>query len=137
VLRELALRAVAYGGRVRPRQTDSITLMIEILESDPVRQVRAYDVLDAEVRRYPKLFTHVIDDSIVLGPVTIVLIGAGVPRHAIGAARDRYAFCDGSFGDIGAWGAPVALVPTVGEHWAWRFGWDGIDPIPNEERLLL
>ncbi len=137
VLRELALRAEAYGGSVRPGQTESITLMIDIVETEPARQVHAYDVLDAELRRYPHVFTRLTDGAVTMGPVTVMLTGSGVPRHAVAAASDRFMFCDGSFGDVGAWGAPVELVPMVSEHWAWRFGWDGTDAISTEERLML
>ncbi len=137
VLRELALRAAANDGSVHPGQTDSFALMIDIAETEPVRQIRAYDVLDAELRRYPGLCTRLADDEVTMGPVTVTLTGAGVPRHAIEATNDRLVFCDGNFGDVGAWGAPAMLVPIVSEHWSWRFGWDGFDPILHEERLLL
>jgi hypothetical protein len=137
VLRELALRSVAYGGSVRPWQTATITLMIDIQEIEPARQARAYEVLDAELRRYPYLFTHLSDSAVTMGPVTVALIGAGVPRQVVAESSDRYAFCDGNFADVGVWGAPTALVPTVSEHWSWRFGWNGTGMISRAERLLL
>ncbi|HEY2792663.1 MAG TPA: hypothetical protein VGJ28_09915 [Micromonosporaceae bacterium] len=137
VLRALALRAQRYGGRVRPDQRRPITLMVEILESDSGRQAAAYKELEAGLRRYPWLWTRIADGVVTLGPVTVLLVGAGTPRHLVSNQLDRFAFCDGSFGDIGAWGAPVALVPSVSEHWSWRFGWDGTDEMPVEERVLL
>jgi hypothetical protein len=73
----------------------------------------------------------------VPGPVSVLLTGPRVPRHLLAAQTDRYAFCDGSLGDVGAWAAPPTLVPLVSEHWSWRFGWDGWDEMPGEERRLL
>jgi hypothetical protein len=137
VLRTLALRAQEYGGRIRPDQSGPVTLMVEILESDPNRQAAAYAELDAALRRYPSLWTRIIDGEVTLGPVTVLLVGTAVPRHLASPQLDRLIFCDGSFGDIGAWGAPVTMVPTVSEHWSWRFGWDGTDEMPVEERVLL
>ena len=137
VLRELALRAAANGGRVRPDQAKSFMLMIDILETEPATQARAYRALERALRAYPGLFTRVVDGGLRLGAVTVALIGSGTPRHAVAAEHDRRVFCDGSFGDVGAWGTPVELVPVVSEHWSWRFGWDGVDDVPLQERVLL
>ncbi|HEY1487866.1 MAG TPA: hypothetical protein VGF84_17300 [Micromonosporaceae bacterium] len=137
VLRRLALRAQEFHGRVRPGQTGSVRLMVEILETEADRQARAYEALNAALGAYPRLWTRIDDGAVTLGPVTVVLIGTAVPRHLVSAQSDRYVFCDGSFGDIGAWGAPLSLVPTVSEHWSWRFGWDGTEEMPTEERVLL
>jgi hypothetical protein len=149
VLRALALRAVEYGGQVRPGpvkagqtgagQTGAgeLTLMVEIRETDPDRAARAYAALDTALGAYPRLWTRLVDGVVTLGPVTVVLTGTFAPRHLVLAQSDRFVFIDGSFGDIGAWGAPVALVPMVSEHWSWRFGWDGIDEIPTEEKVML
>ena len=137
VLRQLALRAEAQGGRVHPGQTGSFLLLITLRESDPDRQAQAYQVLDAALRAYPRLFTRLSEDGVALGPVTVVLTGETVPQRIVAAHPDRLVFCDGSFADIGAWGPPVALVPTVSEHWCWRFAWDGTGEIPAEQRMLL
>lgn len=137
VLAKLADRVARVGGTVHADQRGPFILMIDIAETEPHRQTRAYEVLDAELRGYESLLTRCADGIAVIGPVMVVLTGAGVPRHLLAAQPDRYAFCDGSLGDVGAWAAPASLVPVVSEHWAWRFGWDGRDEMPAQERHLL
>jgi hypothetical protein len=137
VLRPLAERAACLDGRVHAAQRGPFTIMVDIRESDPGRLTRAYQVLDGQLRRYPHLFTRATDGIVVMGPVIVMLTGEHVPRQLIAAEHDRVMFCDGTYGDLGPWGAPPSLVPVVSEHWAWRFGWDGRDEMPVEERHLL
>jgi hypothetical protein len=137
VLGRLAARAERYGGHLYPGQRQPVMLMIDILETEPARAARAYAVLDTQLRAYASVLTHVSGGVVTLGAVTVALSGACVPRHLLAAQPDRYAFCDGSFGDVGAWAAPATLVPLVSEHWAWRFGWDGVEDMLVEERQFL
>jgi hypothetical protein len=137
ILGPLADRVARVGGQVHAHQRGPFTLMLDILESEPGRQARAYEALDRALRAHPELLTRCADGIVVIGPVMVVLTSLGAPRHLLAAQPDRYAFCDGSFGDVDASGTPASLVPVVSEHWAWRFGWDGRDEMPIEERHLL
>ncbi len=137
VLARLADRAGTHRGRMFPRQRGSITLMIHIAESDMAKQQRAYEALDLALRPYASLLTRLVDGAIRPAPVTVVLTGEGVPRHLLAAQTDRLAFVDGTFADIGVWGAPANLVPMISEDWAWRFDWDGRERMPAPERQLL
>jgi hypothetical protein len=137
VLRPLAERAAGLGGRVHPGQRGPFILMVDILEPSPARAARAYQRLDAELRRHPELFTRVTDGIVLVGPVMVVLTGANIPRAVVDAQPDRMVLCDGTVADIGLWGAPASLVAVVSEHCAWRFGWDGRGDMPAEERHQL
>lgn len=137
VLDRLAHRVVRLGGRVHRGQRSPMILMIEILEDEPARQARAYEVLDTELRAHAEMLTYISAGTSHQRAVTVVLTGARVPRHTLAAQTDRFAYADGNFGDVGAWGAPATLVPLLSEHWAWRFGWDGVEDMPVEERQLL
>jgi hypothetical protein len=137
VLRPLARRAAEHGGALRPDHAGPVGLLIEIAESDPARIARACHVLDNELRAHPGLCTGIIDGVIVLGPVTVSLTGPNVPRDLLAGQSGRYVFRDGDFADIGAWGPSVALVPTVGERWGIRFGWDGSGNMPSDQRERL
>lgn len=130
VLARLAERAARHDGRMFPRQRGSITLMVDIVETELSRQLRTYDALDAALRPYAPILTHFSDGAVIPGPVTVVLTGDGAPRHVLAAQPDRFAFVEGTFADVGGWGAPANLVPMLSEHWAWRFGWDGHDEMP-------
>jgi hypothetical protein len=137
VLDPLAERVRCGGGRVYPNQTEPLIVLVELLEAGPGRLDLAYQLLDERLRDYPGLFTRYHAGAVTLGPVTLLLTGSSCPRHLLAAQSDRYAFCDGTFGDLGAWAAPPTLVPLVSEHWAWRFGWDGREELSGEERYLL
>jgi hypothetical protein len=112
-------------------------LIVEILEDKPERQARAYLALDQALRIYPGHWTRFTDGAVEPGSVTVALTGTSAPRHLMSTQAERYVFCDGSFGDIGAWAAPTTLVPMVSEHWSCRFGWDGVGVIPVAERVML
>jgi hypothetical protein len=137
ILARLAERADAHGGRMFPRQRGSITLMVDIVETDLAKQMRCYDALDQALRGYASILTRFRDGTVIPGPVTVVLTGDGAPRHVLAAQLDRLAFVDGTFADVGAWGAPANLVPMLSEHWCWRFGWAGQGIIPAAERHQL
>jgi hypothetical protein len=136
VLEPLATR-VSHRGRIYPDQTAPLFVLIELAETDPGRLDLAYRVLDERLREYPTVFTACRAGVVSPGPVTIVLTGATCPRHLLSAHPERYAFADGTFGDLAASAAPPALVPLVSEHWAGRFGWDGREELSGEERYLL
>lgn len=137
VLARLAERASAHGGHMFDRQRGSVTLMIDIAETSVSRQSRAYEALDEVLREYAPLLTRFNGGVLTRGPVTVVLTGGGAPRHLMAAQPDRFAFVDGTFSDVGVWGAPANLVPMISEQWAWRFGWDGHESMPAAERHML
>ena len=88
-------------------------------------------------RDHGPLLSRCEDGRLVPGAVTVAVTGIVDARELLAAERTRYAFADGTFDDIGSRTAPPALVPMISEPWARRFGWDGCEPIPAEERHLL
>src|SRR6185436_3880008 len=61
---------------------------------------------------------------------------AGAPRGALSRRESRLFFAEGTLADVDT-GVATSVVPLVGEHVAWRFGWDGRGEIPAEERHVL
>jgi hypothetical protein len=118
--------------RTRPSVHEPLCLLVELL-GDPVR---TYAALDAQLRAYAPMLTRYHDGTVTPGAVTVLITGAAAARERLAAQCDRYAFLDGTFGDLGE-GSPPALVPLVSEDVAVRFGWDGHDAMPAEERHLL
>lgn len=125
------------GGQVRPGQSEPIHLYVDLVADDATEAQLAYELLHARLEEYSTLLTRYADGTVQPAAVTVVITGPHRPRHLMAAQLTRYAFCDGSFGDVGSWAVPATLVPVVSEHWAWRFGWDGRDEMPGEERHLL
>jgi len=139
VLEPLLRRIAANGGHVYADRPDPFDLLVELPgdAAEPANAARAFRLLDAALRDYAAILTRRTAAGVAAGAVTVTITGALSPRHLLAAQPDRYAFADGTFDDLGCWSAPADLVPMVSEHWSWRFGWDGLDPISPEERHML
>ena len=139
VLSPLFARAKARGGRLCRDQRVPFRLVVEI--TGPTRDadalLRAYRMLDQQLRDHAPLLSRCIDGRLEPGAVTVAITGIVDVRDLLAAQQRRYAFVDGSFDDIGTASAPPALVPMISEPWTRRFGWDGREPISAEERHLL
>ncbi|MEV4635966.1 hypothetical protein AB0J80_01310 [Actinoplanes sp. NPDC049548] len=139
VLGPLFSRAHARGGRLCRDQRVPFRLVVEF--TGPVRDaealLRAYRMLDQQLRDHAPLLSRCIDGELHAGAVTVSIAGIVDARDLLATQRERYAFADGSFDDIGSASAPPDLVPMISEQWTRRFGWDGCEPIPAEERHLL
>ena len=139
VLSPLFARAKARGGRLCRDQRVPFRLVVEFVgpSRDAETLLRAYRMLDQQLRDHGPLLSRCDDGRLVPGAVTVAVAGIVDVRELLAAQRQRYAFADGTFDDIGSRGAPPALVPMISEPWSRRFGWDGREPIPAEERHLL
>ena len=139
VLAPLFARAKARGGRLRRDQQVPFRLVVEFCgpSRDADSLLRAYRMLDQQLRDHAPLLSRYEDGRLVPGAVTVAVTGIVDVRELLAAQRYRYAFADGTFDDIGSRSAPPALVPMISEPWSRRFGWDGREPISAEERHLL
>jgi hypothetical protein len=139
VLAPLFTRIRTGRGRLYPDQSGPFRLIVEF--SGPSRDtgtlLRAYRRLDQQLRDHAPMLTRCRDGRMEPGPVTVVIAGIVDVRELLAAQPTRYAFAAGSFDDVGSRSAPPTLVPMVAEPWSRRFGWDGREPIPAEERHLL
>jgi hypothetical protein len=139
VLSPLFARAGVHGGRLRKDQRVPFRLVIEFggPSRDPELLLRAYRVLDQQLRDHAPLLSRCVDGRLEPGAVTVAVTGVVDVRELLATQRHRCAFADGSFDDVGSPAAPPELVPMISEPWSRRFGWDGRDDIPAEERHLL
>jgi hypothetical protein len=139
VLTPLFARAQARGGRLCQDQRVPFRLVVEF--TGPIRDadtlLRAYRMLDQQLRDHAPLLSRCVDGRLDPGAVTVAITGIVDVRALLATQTRRYAFADGSFDDIGSASAPPALVPMISEPWSRRFGWDGREPISAEERHLL
>lgn len=139
VLGPLLARAQARGGRLCDDQRVPFRLVVEFVgpSRDADTLLRAYRMLDQQLRDHAPLLSRCLGGRLEPGAVTVAVTGVVDVREVLAAQQDRYAFADGTFDDIGSRSAPPALVPMISEPWTRRFGWDGCEPIPAEERHLL
>ena len=139
VLGPLLARAEARGGRLCDDQRVPFRLVVEFVgpARDADTLLRAYRMLDQQLRDHAPLLSRCLGGRLEPGAVTVAVTGVVDVRELLAAQRDRYAFAEGTFDDIGSRSAPPALAPMISEPWTRRFGWDGCEPIPAEERHLL
>ena len=139
VLSPLFARAKARGGRLCRDQRVPFRLVVEF--TGPTRDaetlLRAYRMLDQLLRDHAPLLSRCTDGHLEPGAVTVSIAGIVDVRRLLATESRRYAFADGSFDDLGTAAAPPTLVPMISEPWSRRFGWDGREEIPAEERHLL
>jgi hypothetical protein len=139
VLSPLLARAKARGGRLCRDQRVPFRLVVEFTgpNRDADLLLRAFRMLDQQLRDHAPLLSRCVDGHLEPGAVTVAVTGIVDVRDLLATQDRRYAFADGSFDDVGTASAPPALVPMISESWSRRFGWDGREPISAEERHLL
>ncbi|MBM2617327.1 hypothetical protein JIG36_17370 [Actinoplanes sp. LDG1-06] len=139
VLTPLFARARGHNGRITRDQKVPFRLVVEFTGAvrDAETLLRAYRMLDQQLRDHSGLLSRCAGDDLTPGAVTVSIAGIVDVRELLVTEEVRYAFAEGSFDDLGSRSAPPALVPTISEPWSRRFGWDGLEPIPAEERHLL
>jgi hypothetical protein len=139
VLRPLANALAARGGRLHPEQRAPFGLVVEFVgpERDATTLLRAYRALDRQLRDHGPMLSRFSDGRFLAGAVTVTVDGTLNVRRLTAAQDERYAFAEGTFDDIGSASAPASVVPAVSDRWFRRFGWDGQEPFPAEERHLL
>ncbi|HET9518996.1 MAG TPA: hypothetical protein VFO77_14840 [Actinoplanes sp.] len=139
VLTPLFELADARGGRLCADQCAPFRLVVEVYgpNRDADTLLHAYRSLDRLLHDHIALLTRCVGDALEPGALTVSLTGIVDVRDLLAARRQRYLFAEGGFDDIGDPAAPAHVVPVISEPWRRRFGWDGVEEIPAEERHLL
>lgn len=108
------------------------TVVLEAAEG--VAPSHLADVLDDELAGYTDMLSRCVAGTVQPGPVLVAL--AAAPRAILDARHSRLYFGEGTLADVDRRVA-TSSVPLLGEHVAWRFGWDGREEMPPEERHVL
>jgi hypothetical protein len=139
VLAPLFDLARAGGGRLRRDQGVPFRLVVQVCgpDRDADTLLGAFRSLDRLLRGHGSLLSRCVDGLLEPGAVTVSVTGIVDARGLLAGQRERYVFADGTFDDVGTPAAPADLVPMISEPWSRRFGWDGREQIPAEERHLL
>ncbi|BCY15206.1 hypothetical protein [Actinoplanes sp. L3-i22] len=139
VLAPLFTRAQSSAGRLWPDQRTPFQLAVEFAgpNRDTESLLRAYRMLDQQLRDHAPLLSHCAGGEMTPGVVTVTVTGIVDARDLLAAQPVRYAFADGTLDDLDSRSAPAELAPVLSEPWTHRFGWDGREPIAAEERHLL
>jgi glycerophosphoryl diester phosphodiesterase len=123
----------ANGGSVYPGDPDYFTLLIDIKSED----VATYLALHEELRKYRAMLTKFGPEGVKDGAVTAIVSG-NRPRAYMEAQKVRYAAYDGRIpDDLGGTQNPQSFVPLVSQNWTRLFTWQGVGPMPEDERQML
>jgi hypothetical protein len=130
-LRPLRERVRENGGNVYRDDRDYFTLLVDIKsEAEPT-----YRALHRELKEHERMFTTFKRGGVEDGAVTAIVSG-NRPREFMEGQSTRYAAYDGRIpDDLG--NSPQAFVPLVSQNWTRLFTWQGVGPMPEEEREKL
>jgi hypothetical protein len=123
---------VRATGRVHSAQHQPFSVVLE--PAGGVAPTHVLDALEDELGEYTDMLTRCVAGRVRHGPVLMAL--ANAPRGVLHARESRLFFAEGTLADVDR-RVPTTVVPLVGEHIAWRLGWDGRGEMPGEERHML
>ena len=95
-----------------------------------------YEVLDDLLINYKPMLSHVINDSLIQGAVTVILTGNRPEIEYLKNMRERYVFLDGRLSDIGK-NISVNIMPLISIDWEDEFLWRGKNSISRSESNRL
>jgi hypothetical protein len=123
---------VRATGRVHSAQHQPFSVVLE--PADGVAPARVLDALEDELGEYADMLTRCVAGRV--RPASVLVALANAPRGVLHARESRLFFAEGTLADVDR-RVPTTVVPLVGEHIAWRLGWDGRGEMPGEERHML
>lgn len=128
-------RVTANHGRVYRGYDLSLQLLIDIKTPGEA----TYLELTKRLRRYGRMFSTAyggVGGRVRRGAVTAVISGDRGARAPMEAEKVRHAFYDGRLEDMGS-GVPASFIPLISADWTKTFTWQGVGPMPAEEREKL
>lgn len=126
-LEPLAEAARRNGGRIHAGGP-ALTLLVDLKTA----AAPTYAALDAELARYPELFTTFSAGSTTLRAVTVIVSG-NRPKAELATQPLRRAALDGRPDDLAA-NPPAGLVPWISENWSKFSRWQGEGGLPADDR---
>jgi len=126
----LKQRVTDNNGRVY-QDGPQFTLLIDI-KSDGAK---TYTALHKVLVKYSEMLTTVVDGKATPGAINVIISG-NRPQTMIAAAKTRFAGIDGRLADLDT-SKPSHLMPLISDRWTSHFGWRGIGPFPEHERMKL
>ncbi len=150
-LEPLRTRIAEKQGRIYddPNNGHPLILLIDLkTDAEPT-----FAALQNELTQFAPILTQAQQDTIRLGPITVVISG-NRPMDAIKKSSPKLAFIDGRLSDLKDPGDPkdpgnlkdssdlkkpgsVMEMPLISDSWESHFQWRGEGPIPSGEREHL
>ncbi|HWD78769.1 MAG TPA: phosphatidylinositol-specific phospholipase C/glycerophosphodiester phosphodiesterase family protein, partial [Kribbella sp.] len=129
-LKPLADRVRENHGQVY-KHGGGFQLLIDVKSDGPSTYAAVHEAL----AKYRGISTVFVDGHVFQGAVTSVISG-NRPLDDMKAQKVRYAGYDGRLGDLQS-GMPASLMPLVSDNWTNVFTWQGVGPMPENEKTKL
>ena len=126
----LKKRVIGNRGRIY-RNGPTICLLIDFKTNGE----EMWPVLRGILNSYSDILTSFEGDAVRTNAITVILTG-GRPEKMVAAEPVRLAALDGKFIDLAA-NHPATLMPWISEPWTQFFQWQGIGPMPEDEKKKL
>ncbi len=110
---------------------EEIILLVDIKDDG----LRTYKLLHKILENYRSVITEFNDGNKIRRAVMVVVSG-NRPLEYMEKQAVRYAGYDGRLDDLDK-GLPPSLMPLVSNSWGQYFKWDGIDEMPDAEKMKL
>ena len=94
-----------------------------------------YAAIEEDLAEHRSIMTKYTNGKTKSGPVVAVVSG-NRPLETMQNQDSRMAFFDGRSGDLTS-GIPSDLMPLVSENWNKLFAWQGVGPMPENEKVKL
>ncbi len=97
---------------------------------------KTYESLNNSLKKYKDMLSHVINDSLIQGAITVILSGNKPTIEYLKKTNDRYVFLDGRLIDLRK-NIPIKMMPLISINWKNEFRWRGHKNISPKEKVHL
>ncbi|KRF36627.1 phosphatidylinositol-specific phospholipase C/glycerophosphodiester phosphodiesterase family protein [Nocardioides sp. Soil805] len=130
-LEPLAKIAADHGGSVHPDWDGTFQLLIDVKSAARP----TYDAVHAALAAHDDTITRYQHGKVKQRAVDAVISG-NRDLAFMQSQKKRFAGYDGRLGDLGS-GLEATLMPLVSDNWTKHFTWQGVGPMPADERAKL
>ena len=111
---------------------NSLYLLVDV----KTNALKTYKILENILTNYKPMLTHVAEDSVFEGAVTIVLSGNRPPIDYFDDYKYRNVFIDGRLHNIGE-GISYKIMPLISSSWTDSFEWRGDGNFAKDQMSFL
>ncbi|MBY6037669.1 phosphatidylinositol-specific phospholipase C/glycerophosphodiester phosphodiesterase family protein [Fictibacillus nanhaiensis] len=131
-LAPLKKRIKSNGGSVyKGYKKQDFLLWIDIKSEDAA----TYKAIHEKLTAYKNMLTRISGDDVDQGAVTVIISG-NRPYELMKSQKTRYSTNDGRMSDLGM-NFSNTFMPVISDNWTKHFTWQGIGPMPEEEKKKL
>ena len=110
------------------RNSTSLFLLVDVKTAAN----ETFEILNNSLKNYKDMLSHISNDSLIQGAVTIIISGNKPTIEYLGKSNERYVFLDGRLTDLGK-NISINMMPLISINWKKEFSWRGYKNISEKE----